>query len=306
MRAKSNFRLTGQRCVISRRDKSYPQALLELHEPPQHLYVVGNPDALRRGLSVVGARHATPYGLACTRCFAGAASRRGITIISGGALGCDAESHRAALDAGGPTVAVLGGGANYLYPAANAPLFQRIVDQGGAVISEYEWDEYPQSYRFRMRNRIIAALGLATLIVEAGLPSGTFSTADEALALGREVMAVPGCITSKGSAGSNHLIFQGATPIVDEEVFDECLARIFGTLKQEGEPVVAAASMEDDPLLASIQANPLRLEEIMTAVSEGHISLKGGDAEVLVRLSKLEAEGLVARFPDGRYGPARI
>ena len=124
-------------------------------------------------------------------------------MVSGGARGCDAAAHAAALEEGGRTVAFLGGGCDRLYPAEHEGLFQRIVDEGGAVVSEHAWDEDPKPYRFRLRNRLIAGLARATLIVEAGLPSGTFSTADEALAANRDVLVVPGAITAVSSRGAN-------------------------------------------------------------------------------------------------------
>ena len=106
-------------------------------------------------------------------------------------------------------------------------LFQRIVDGGGAVVSEHVWDEDPKPYRFRLRNRLIAGLARATLIVEAGLPSGTFSTADEALAANRDVLVVPGAITAASSRGANRLIYQGATPVIDDETFEDALFSLF-------------------------------------------------------------------------------
>ena len=195
--------LKGPRTVVERGDAAFPAALGVVHDPPERLYVLGDPAALVEGLAVVGARKATPYGLGCAQRFASAAARRGIVVISGGARGCDAQAHRAALAAGCPTVAFLGGGCDQLYPAAHYRLFQDIVDAGGAVVSERPWDHPPMPYAFRARNRLIAGLARATLIVEAGLPSGTFSTADEALAANREVLVVPGAITSASSRGAN-------------------------------------------------------------------------------------------------------
>ncbi|MFR7405007.1 MAG: DNA-processing protein DprA [Coriobacteriaceae bacterium] len=206
----------------------------EEHTPPAGAPVrCGPPRRAGRGLAVVGARRATPYGRGCAKRFAAAAAERGVAIISGGARGCDAVAHEAALAAGAPTVAFLGGGCNQLYPAENAGLFQRIVAAGGAVVSEHEWDFPPQPHTFRARNRLIAGLSRATLIVEAGLPSGTFSTADEALLAGREVWVVPGAITSAASKGANRLLYQGALPIVDDEAFADALFSTFGCLKEQ-------------------------------------------------------------------------
>lgn len=223
------IKLTGNRTIIERGCEKYPEALLDLESPPERLFVIGDAEALQGDLlAIVGARRATPYGRECARRFAASCAIRGVTVVSGGASGCDAAAHAAALEHGGRTVAVLGGGCDRLYPAANAELFQRIVDAGGAVVSEYPWEAEPKPYQLRARNRITAAISRGLLIAEAGLPSGTFSTADEALRIGRAVMAVPGPINSRASSGSNRLIYQGATPIVDDESFEETLSSLFG------------------------------------------------------------------------------
>ena len=278
-------RLTGLRTVIERGEEGYPEALFRLEDPPEALYVVGDPRALAEGIAIVGARKATPYGTSCAKRFARAAALRGVCVISGGARGCDAAAHRAALDAHGTTVAVLGGGCDELYPAAHYGLFQEIVDAGGAVVSEQPWGFPPMRHTFRARNRLIAALAKATLIVEAGLPSGTFSTADAALAANREVLVVPGSIASVNSRGANRLLFQGATPIVDDETFSSVLDALYG---EEGalplefypeEPAERAheparGSHEGSPrsrrsdahaaLFAALCANPMRIDEVLS------------------------------------------
>lgn len=297
-------RLRGPRQVLSCGKEGYPDALMELDDPPQALYVVGNVDALREGLAVIGARKATPYGLAAARRFSALACEHGVPVVSGGALGCDSAAHEGALDAAGQTVVVLGGGCDRVYPARNFDLFQRVVDCGGAVVSEQAWDFPPLPYTFRARNRIIAGLSRATLIVEAGLPSGTFSTADDALAASREVLAVPGPITSPTSRGSNRLIYQGATPIVDEESFEDALVGVFGCLRIE-DMRPRPTDEGDDALLAALRANPMRIEE-MLSLSEGSPAREDRLTWIMVRLASYERDGLIARFPDGRYGPARV
>lgn len=293
--------IEGPRFVLEQRDPGFPSALLTLKQPPQRLYGIGNHQALTEGLAVIGARKATPYGTGLCRRFAGEAARRGVVIISGGAYGCDAQAHRAALDAGGTTVVFFGGGCDHVYPARHLSLFQEIVDAGGAIVSEREWTFPAQPYTFRARNRLIAGLARATLIVEAGLPSGTFSTADYALDLGREVLVVPGPITSPTSAGTNRLLLQGAMPIVDDESFSDALFSLFGVLKQ---PVAAHADLEtDDPLLAALLASPLRIEQMMDIPGIAHNSRFDVLTTVTIRLAELEGAGLVVRYPDGRYGP---
>lgn len=289
--------LNGPRTELSIHDPRYPQVLREIPRPPACLRVVGNTASLDGGISIIGARKATPYGRGCAWRFAYIASELGVNVISGGALGCDTEAHMGALEGGGITVVVLGGGCDQIYPSRNAGLFQRIVDAGGAVVSERDWLEPPLPWMFRERNRIIAGLAKATLVVEAGLPSGTFSTADEALAAGRDVLAVPGSICSPTSAGSNRLIAQGALPIIDDETFEVALSYLFGTLRHE--EIGGKKPMPDDALLAALYANPLRPDEIITA------NLVPEPSKLAIILAAYERDGYITRYPDGRYGPAK-
>ena len=289
--------LTGNRLELKAGDPRFPEALRTIPHPPKVLRIVGDEKALQEGVSIVGARKATPYGRGCARHFAEIAASLGVTVVSGGALGCDSEAHRGALDAGGCTVAFLGGGCDQLYPSRNAKLFQQIVDSGGAVVSERDWGEPPMPWMFRERNRLIAGLSKATLVVEAGLPSGTFSTADEALAAGKDVLAIPGSIVSPTSAGSNRLISQGAIPIIDDESFESALNMLFGSLRHEDASHVQP--IPDDPLIAALMANPMRPDQIL---AEG---LHDSAISLMRVLSEHERNGLLSRFPDGRYGPSQ-
>ena len=293
-------KLQGPRHVMGPDDADYPDPLREIPRPPDKLYVIGDPDALQLGFAVVGARKATPYGRSCARRFARLAAEKGLVIISGGARGCDSEAHKAALEAGGRTVVFLGSGCDCVYPPEHFGLFQRIVDSGGAIASEWPWDRDPRPYAFRERNRLIAGLAAAVLIVEAGLPSGTFSTADEALDAGKEVLVVPGAITSASSHGSNRLLYQGATPVVDDETFEDALFRACGMLKRPGDAanMISTESAIIDAVLAQ-PMHPDRLYEL--AVGQfGETSARGKLAE---QLAEAEARGLIARQPDGRWGP---
>ena len=176
----------------------YPEGLTRSPDPPAVLYGIGDPTILGTGLAIVGSRKATPYGLACARRFGTWAARAGVVIISGGATGCDSQAHRAALDTEGATVAVLGCGPDVDYPSRERDTIGRIR-RSGCVVSEMRFGSAPVRWAFPRRNRIIAALSAVVLIVEASLPSGTFSTADHALDTGREVAAVPGsiCMTTR-------------------------------------------------------------------------------------------------------------
>ena len=299
-------KIVGERSVVHRGAQGYPDAFMQIQDPPETLYLVGNADALSEGLAIIGARKASPYGLACARLFAKRAVEKGIVIISGGALGCDSAAHRAAVEAGSPTVVFLGGGIDEVYPESNAGLFQAVVDCGGVLASENSW-EYPAlPHTFRARNRLIAGLARATLIVEAGLPSGTFSTADEALAANREVLVVPGSICSASSKGANRLLYQGATPVVDIDSFDDILFSLFGVLKQEVYVTedTSEPAGEEGRILTAIRANSLYMEEILDLVTpqQGLDSLES----LMLQLTELQRKGEIMRYPDGRFGPAKI
>lgn len=294
---------SGARTVIEAGDPVYPRGLAYVEDRPKALYVVGDAAALSPGIAIVGARKATPYGLACARRFAALAAQMGVTVISGGAIGCDQAAHEGALRAGGTTVVVLGSGADVVYPKRGKALFEEVVGRGGALVSEQPWGYLPRKFAFRKRNRIIAGLASAVLIVEAGLPSGTFSTADYALEAGREVLVVPGAIFSRESAGSNRLLRDGAIPIVDDESLISELGRIFHT--NDGYSIEAPGGMKlnlgFDPtpgqvkMLSIIAASPQMPDEL-------HQVMGGTLIEVLKEISLLETKGAIERYPDGRFG----
>ena len=295
-----NHVLKGAYHEIDRASEAFPESLRNIAEPPERLYVVGDPDALVPGLAVIGARKATPYGRSCARRFARIAAEKGVVVISGGARGCDSEAHRAALDVQGRTVVFLGGGCDCIYPAAHEGLFQRVVNGGGAVASEHPWGFAPLPYTFRARNRLIAGLADAVLIVEAGLPSGTFSTADEALEAGKEVLVVPGAITSESSYGSNRLLFQGASPIVDDDSFEDALLRACGMLKRPGGRFSPVHS--DNPVIRAVLAAPIDNDGLLElAIAE--YGAAEARAKLMESLAEAEAAHVICRQPDGRWGP---
>lgn len=298
--------LKGPRFTVSLEDNAYPTCLLDLKRPPKVLYGIGSLSALKPGLSIIGARKATSYGLDCAQHFSELAARHGITIISGGARGCDSAAHRGALNAKQPTVVVLGGGCDKPYPQEHKELFQTVINEGGAIISEQDWDQEPRPYMFRERNRIIAALGKALLVTCAGLPSGTFTTADEALAIGREVFAVPGAITTLSSRGSNQLIRQGAAAIIDDESFMDELSRLF-TLTNCATNVLANTEscepdLTSDPLVAAIAVHPHTLDQLLPIAKE-QCGTQNPTTWLFEHLTQAELAGLIARLPDGSFGP---
>jgi DNA processing protein len=198
----------------------YPVKLQHIAGPPGTLFFQGNDinELLARPcVAVVGSRKVSPYGKAVTYDLVSALVQARIVIISGLALGVDSIAHRAALDAGGTTVAVLPTSIEHIYPAAHRALAHRIIEQGGALVTEYPPGSNTYASNFIARNRIVSACSDAVLITEAAARSGTLSTARFALEQGREVLAVPGNITSPTSVGTNNLIRAGATPITCAE-----------------------------------------------------------------------------------------
>jgi DNA processing protein len=196
--------------VVTIDEPAYPHRLREIYGAPPVLFVRGElPPGDAPLLSVVGTRGATAYGRAVTEQIVAALARRGVWIVSGFARGIDTHAHRAALEAGGRTLAVFACGLDTIYPPENRPLAGRILE-AGALLSELPLGARPEAHNFPARNRIVAGLSPATLVVEAGERSGALITAEFALAQGREVLAVPGPITSPRSVGTNRLIQDGA------------------------------------------------------------------------------------------------
>jgi DNA processing protein len=204
---------------LPRAGPGFPALLGAIHDPPPSLYLRGEAEEGvlgRPAVAVVGARSCSSYGRSVARSLGRELAAAGLVVVSGMARGIDGDAHRGALEGGGTTVAVLGCGIDRDYPAAHAELARRIC-QRGLVVSEYEPGIEPAPWRFPARNRIIAGLCRATVVVEARERSGALITADFALEEGREVLAVPGEITSALSAGTNALLRLGATPVTCTE-----------------------------------------------------------------------------------------
>jgi DNA processing protein len=195
---------------------AFPEALHQMEKPPRQIYVTGVPleGLMRRPrIAIVGSRKITPYGRQVTARLAKELAEQGVVIISGLAIGVDAVAHQAALETGGPALAVLPSPIEKIVPVTNRPLAKRILEQGGALVSEYEEGEEPFKQNFIARNRLVAGLADAVLITEAGEKSGSLHTARFTLQQGKDVLAVPGNITSQASVGTNNLIKAGAIPV---------------------------------------------------------------------------------------------
>jgi DNA processing protein len=272
------------------RRNDLPELLRQIHDPPRTLFLRGSGSADVLGqaaVAIVGARACSPYGSQVARMLGRELAAAGLVVVSGLARGVDGEAHRGALEAGGITVAVLGCGIDRDYPAAHAELARRICERG-LVVSEYEPGVEPAPWRFPARNRIIAGLAAATVIVEARERSGALITADFALEDGREVFAVPGEITSTLATGTNRLLVQGATPLTSA---DDVL-ELFGL----------AASQR--PAAPAIGANATSVFERLTegAASADELARATGlePGPLAAALAELELAGL-ATEADGRY-----
>jgi DNA processing protein len=300
------LRASGARLLLWGED-DYPPQLAAIPGPPAALYVLGDIAMLKAPqLAMVGARRASPLGLAIARELAEALTQAGLTITSGLAVGIDAAAHEGALAAGGRTVAVLGTGLDRVYPPENAGLAARIR-LAGALVSEFPPGTRPQRQNFPRRNRVISGLALGTLVVEAGQRSGSLITAQRALDQGRELFAVPGSIRSPLSQGCHQLIRDGAH-LVEEP--NHVLAQL-GFSKSIQELVVlggvdrsalrpaagagAALDKEYEMLLDALDFAPATID---TLVARSGLS----GASIASMLLILELEGRIAPFPGGLYG----
>lgn len=284
---------------LARRDPGYPPLLAELHDPPDRLFVRGYAAALvGPGVAVVGARSCSSYGAQVARALGRELAAAGVVVVSGLARGVDGEAHRGALEAGGLTVAVLGCGIDRDYPRSHAELARRIVVRS-AVVSEYPPGVEPAPWRFPARNRIIAGLSLATVVVEARERSGALITADFALELGRDVFAVPGEITSGLSAGTNDLLRQGAAPLTS-------VRDVLSALGIEPETPKAASVSAAASAVLDLLADGARGADEVTRLA-GRTSAEVGAALIELELAGLvaQADGVYRRFSPGRSPVAR-
>ena len=292
------LRASGARLVLWG-DNAYPRQLAAIRSAPPALYVIGRIEALKAPqLAIVGARRASPLGLAIARELAGSLAQLGLTITSGLAAGIDAASHEGALTAGGRTVAVFGTGLDRVYPAENAGLASRIRESG-ALVSEFPPRTEPQRQNFPRRNRVISGLALGTLVVEAAQDSGSLITAQRALEQGREVFAVPGSIRSPLSWGCHQLIRDGAHLVAGPA--DVLAGLQFHHEYQRLDPPDAGGSdgapldKEYEMLLDALGFEPATID---TLVARSGLSGESIASMLLI----LELEGRIAPYPGGLYG----
>lgn len=289
--------------LLTLADSRYPARLLEIPDPPCLLYVRGQLEQLQKpSVAVVGSRNASVQGRQLAHAFAKALGEAGYSVISGLALGIDAAAHEGALQSRGKTLALIGTGADRLYPARNRSLAERI-EQTGAIVSEFPLGTPALPANFPRRNRLISGLSRGVLVVEAALESGSLVTARLALEQGREVMAIPGSIHSPLARGCHRLIKQGAKLVETiEDILDE-IGRLPLTQARMNEGTSSAHSVsggiselsaEDANLLAHIPYESIFLDAI---VARSNLPV----SEVLARLLSLEMQGQIAALPGDCY-----
>ncbi len=202
-------------CII---DKEYPNNLKQIYDPPITLYIKGNKNILNNtSIAIIGCREASDYGKKVSRYFAHNLAKKNINIVSGLAKGVDSYAHIGTLSTNGKTIAVVGNGLDIIYPIENMGLCKKILQNGGAIISEYPLGTKPEKNNFPARNRIISGISKGVIVVEAKEKSGTLITVDFALEQGRDVYVIPGNINSINSIGTNNLIKQGAKIVTTYE-----------------------------------------------------------------------------------------
>lgn len=282
---------------INQNSPNYPPLLKEITDPPKQLFYKGNIDLLKNPLTVavVGTRKATAYGFSATDKLVSQISKHGIIVVSGLARGIDAAAHKACLKSNGKTIAVLGGGIDKktIYPPEHKNLIEKILEKEGLVISEYEPGTPPLKHHFIARNRIIAGISKTVMVVEAPEKSGALITADLAVDYNREVLAVPGSITSPNSKGTNKLISQGAKVVLSAQDVLEIFEML--PLKDKGEKLKPRLPQDQEKIIQILTENgSLSLTEI--------VEISGLDVPTLTKnLTSLELNDKIISSVDGKY-----
>jgi DNA processing protein len=281
--------------VLTWHDPAYPELLREIDDSPPVIYLRGKlTEADKFALAVVGTRSSDSYGQQVTERLVSELARGQVSVVSGLALGIDAIAHRAALDAGGRTLAVMACGLDIVYPRENVKLARRIVESGqGALISEHPLGIKPESGHFPQRNRIISGLSQGVLIVQAGEKSGALITASDALKQGREVFAVPGSIFASRSIGPNRLIRDGARPVLEINDILEAL-NLFMLPQQMEVQQALPENVEERTVLALLGHEPKHIDELILATDLPAPS-------VSATLTMLELKGLVKSLGNMQF-----
>ena len=289
----------GGACLVPG-DAAYPTILSDIPEPPAVLFALGRLELLDRlAVAVVGSRNHSPYGGDACRMVVQAAVDAGLCVVSGMARGLDAVAHLAALDAGGETIGVLGNGFGVIYPSANRVLYERMRREG-LLLTEFPPGDRPTAGSFQRRNRLISGLARVTIVVEAAAGSGTLITVDAALSQGRDVMVVPGAITSATSVGTNRLLRDGATPFLEAAdllaAFPEVRPQPAkgATAPPPAPPPTLPLTLFERRVFQTLDRTPRHLDALIEVVGVPA-------AELLPALSALELYGIARQEPGRRF-----
>jgi DNA processing protein len=302
---------------ITPEDTVYPQRLLQIYDPAPVLWVRGDVSLLRRpGIAVVGTRQPTPYGAAMAEMLSRDLAQRRLVIMSGMARGVDTAAHKGALDANGKTVAVWGTGIDVVYPKENKKLAERIIECGGAIVSEFPLGTFPAPQNFPIRNRTLSGISIGVLVIEAGEYSGTRITARCAMEQNRDVYAVPGNVTNKNAWGPNTLIKQGAKLTATwEDIWEELPSAVRreleaeteAALRSESNPAATASLFNNaadqrlsDPeraVLARLRTDETTQLDELIETFESQLA----SAEIFTALFELELSGRVKQLPGKNY-----
>jgi DNA processing protein len=287
---------TARRRLLAPGAPEWPDRLEELgpYDPPRRLYVEGRSiDPARPAIAIVGTRRPTAAGVEAAADLARGVSEAGFTVVSGLAVGIDASAHRAALDGGGHTIAVLGCGLDVDYPARNRQLRKRIAEDG-TLVTEYSGGTRPTRFSFPLRNRIIAGLSLGVVVVEGSLTSGALVTARLALDANRSVYAVPGSLRNAVARGPNELIRTGRAALVSsvDHIFEDLAPHLVWRQGAGSPPKMAECTREERTVLAALDDSPLSADRLtaLTGLAAGCLAATA---------ARLEVRGLAVRSPGG-------
>lgn len=301
--------------ILTPGDGLYPERLLEIYDPPPALWCLGDPALLSLpGIAIVGTRHPSVYGSGMAKLLSRDLAARGLVIFSGMARGIDSHAHEGALEARGQTVAVWGTGVDVIYPKENKKLAEKILQQGGAILSEFAMGTFPAPQNFPIRNRVLSGMSVGVLVVEAGENSGTRITARCALEQNRDVFAVPGNVTNKNSWGPNTLIKQGAKLTATwEDVWEDLPSDVRRRIEKMRESLgenESSRGLDASPYQAALVLPPheaavfgklrkdeaMQLDELIEGLT-GELS----SSEIFAALFELELSGRVRQMPGKNY-----
>ena len=274
--------------IINKTDENYPKKLLQIQNPPKQLYVEGNGNLLNQtSIAIVGSRKATEYGKKYAAIFAKKLSKAGISIISGMATGIDSIAHIYSMKEEGKTIAVLGSGFNHIYPRENYYLYQKILQNGGCVITEYPSETEVDMANFPRRNRIISGLAMGILVVEARKRSGSTITAKYAIQQNKEVFCIPNKLGEKTGYSPNLLIKNGANLVT----CPEDILEFYDIEHQEKDNQITEKYQEIYKLIGEL---PISANEIAKLTNQTI-------AKITEALCILEIEGLIKHVPGNKY-----